>query len=360
MKKIVMMSKADMVKGQGVLSAHDEQVALVEEYLGEYQVVENRGTGDITHFHTINPGYLFRIPFAKIKGSCVGYVHFLPQTLENSLRMPQWMKKIFYKYVIHFYKKMDYLVTVNPYFVDVLQEYGVPRDKICYIPNVVSEEQFHPLPEKYKPLLRRKYHIKEGFTVLCVGQLQKRKGFLEFLETAERLPHIQFVWAGIFAFGKLSDGYDEIKERIRHLPKNVTLLGYVDRRRMNEVYNMADLLFLPSFEELFPMTVLESMSVGLPVLLRELPIYKAILGNYCLFGEGQEELGQMVAKLAEDPAYYAEGCQRSVDGSSYYSREHVAAMWREFYDAVIREQELRRGCFSYFRRKAARNLQKAV
>lgn len=30
MKKINMLSKADMVKGQGVLSAHDEQVALAK------------------------------------------------------------------------------------------------------------------------------------------------------------------------------------------------------------------------------------------------------------------------------------------------------------------------------------------
>lgn len=30
MKRINMLSKADMVKGQGVLSAHDEQVELVK------------------------------------------------------------------------------------------------------------------------------------------------------------------------------------------------------------------------------------------------------------------------------------------------------------------------------------------
>ena len=36
MKRINMLSKADMVKGQGVLSAHDEQVELVSE------VMENR------------------------------------------------------------------------------------------------------------------------------------------------------------------------------------------------------------------------------------------------------------------------------------------------------------------------------
>ena len=178
---------------------------------------------------------MLRLPFAKLKGSSVGYVHFLPQTLENSIHLPKWMKKIFYKYVIYFYKQMDHLVTVNPYFVEVLQEYGIPAEN--------------------KPYLRKKYHLKEGFTVLCVGQLQKRKGFLEFLAAAERLPQLQFVWVGVFAFGKISDGYEEIKQSMKNLPKNVTLLGYVERERMNEVYNLADVLFLPSFEELFPMTV---------------------------------------------------------------------------------------------------------
>ena len=42
MMKINMMSKADMVKGQGVLSAHDEQVALAAQVLkGKFEVLHN-------------------------------------------------------------------------------------------------------------------------------------------------------------------------------------------------------------------------------------------------------------------------------------------------------------------------------
>lgn len=42
MMKINMMSKADMVKGQGVLSAHDEQVALAGQVLkGQFEVLNN-------------------------------------------------------------------------------------------------------------------------------------------------------------------------------------------------------------------------------------------------------------------------------------------------------------------------------
>ena len=45
MRKIKMLSKADMVKGQGVLSAHDEQVALARKVMkGSAQILENKKT----------------------------------------------------------------------------------------------------------------------------------------------------------------------------------------------------------------------------------------------------------------------------------------------------------------------------
>ena len=147
MTVINMLSKADMVKGQGVLSAHDEQVNLVKQELTEeFEVVENKfKLCDIMHFHTINPEFFFMIPFAKRKGKTVGYVHFLPETLENSIHLPTLLKEIFYKYVIGFYKSMDYLVTVNPYFIDVLEKYGVDRNKVSYIPNFVDSKSFYSL-----------------------------------------------------------------------------------------------------------------------------------------------------------------------------------------------------------------------
>ena len=82
-----------------------------------------------------------------------------------------------------------------------------------------------------------------------------------------------FVWAGGFSFGRISDGYEEIRKMMKHLPPNVRFLGIVDREKMNEIYNMADVMFLPSYEELFPMTILESMNCAVPVLVRNLPIY---------------------------------------------------------------------------------------
>ena len=134
MKRINMLSKADMVKGQGVLSAHDEQVELAREVMeNRAEILENaKGSSDITHYHSINPEYYLSTFRRRKQEALVGYVHFLPETVENSISLPRFAKNIFYKYMISFYKRMDYLVTVNPVFIDKLEAYGIPREKITY------------------------------------------------------------------------------------------------------------------------------------------------------------------------------------------------------------------------------------
>ena len=56
------------------------------------------------------------------------------------------------------------------------------------------------------------------------------------------LPDITFVWAGGFSFGKITDGYDELKEIYQNPPSNVHFIGIVQREEMNDIYNLADIL----------------------------------------------------------------------------------------------------------------------
>ncbi|MDF2568123.1 MAG: glycosyl transferase group 1, partial [Oscillospiraceae bacterium] len=304
MTTINMLSKADLIKGQGVLSAHNEQVNLIKnELYNEFEVVENKiKLCDITHYHTINLDFFFSIPFNKMKGVTVGYVHFLPETLDGSIHLPPPIKKIFYKYVISFYKQMDYLVTVNPYFIDRLESYGINREKVKYIPNFVSSEQFYLRGDKKE--LRQKYHLDtEKFTVLCVGQLQKRKGIFDFVKIAKRMPDVQFLWVGDSVFGKISDGYEEIKTIKENPPKNVNFMGLIEREDMNDIYNLADVMFLPSYEELFPMTILESMNCQIPILLRDIDIYKGILFDFYLRATDNDGFISVIEQLQSDKDY---------------------------------------------------------
>lgn len=342
MAKINMLSSAYKVKGQGVLSAYIEQVKLVNLGLkGRYEVLINKFRFcDIMHYHTIDFKFFLSIPFSKLKGTTVAYVHFVPETLDDSLRLPAFIKAVFYRYVIWFYKSVDHLVVVNPYFIDVLKNtYNIDEGKITYIPNFVSEDNFYRHDFSKANDLRQRFNIPlKSFVVLGVGQVQNRKGVLDFIEVAKKLPHIQFIWAGGFSFGSITDGYKELKGIMDNPPENVKFLGIIEREEMNDVYNLADLMFLPSYNELFPMSVLEAMALKMPILLRNLDIYHNILFDCYLSGNNAEEFAEIISEIKENVELYNLWCEKSWDCHKFYSEKYVLNLWEHFYDEIYYER----------------------
>ena len=335
---INMRSHADKVMGHGVLSAGEEQIRLVRRGLTDrFEVTKNHlACADITHFHTVNLRYYFSLPVIKSHGKAVGYVHFLPETVEGSLKIPYLARKVFYWYLIRFYKSMDALVVVNPDFIEKLAAYGIERERVTYIPNFVDDTDFHPMSAEQKRTLRQNYGLdQEKFTVGCAGQLQKRKGVLEFAEIAASMPDLQFLWAGGFSFGKMTDGYQEISKLLAHHPKNLHFTGIVPRGAMNGIYNLGDVMFLPSYNELFPMTILEAMSCHVPVLLRDLDIYPDILFDFYLNESTQQGFIDCLDRLKSDSKYYESAVDASKRGHAFYSKEHVLSMWDEFYSSLV-------------------------
>ncbi len=337
---INMMSKADMVKGQGVLAVYEEQVKLVKELLADdFDVLINGSAkADIVHYHTYNPEFLVTLANKKLESFTLGYVHFLPETVEESLDLPDFIRDIYDFYTIQFYKLMDYLVVVNPCFIEPLVNYGIDRNNIFYIPNFVSRETFKPLDQNKIRVIRERYGLDpDRFTVLGVGQLQTRKGIFDFYEIAKAMPDIQFVWAGGFSFGLISAGYDDIKKLVEDPPANLKFIGIVDREKMNEIYNMGDVMFLPSYAELFPMSILEAMSCERAILIRDLDIYPDILFDFYLKASDNQGFINEIRKLSEDKDYYEEAKRKAKKGSDYYAREHIAQMWRDVYNKILRE-----------------------
>ena len=343
MLTINMLTRADSVKGQGVLSATEEQINLVTEGLKDYQVVVNQlKTYNITHIHTINPDFLIKSVITRQNRPMIASVHFLPETLEKSISLPRPIKELFYKYVLQFYKQADYLVTVNPRFIEDLEHYGIPKERITYIPNFVSRDTFYKITDRSKANLRESFGLDpDKFTVVSAGQLQMRKGVLEFIDLAKKMPDIQFVWAGDFAFKGISEGRKEIMEHMDELPTNVHFLGLVERERMNEFFNMGDVMLQLSFEELFPMTILESMNANIPLLLRDLREYRPILFDYYLKGNSQVQFQEILRQLQQDEAFYQEACEKSKKGEQFYSKENVLQQWQAFYDKVAVENHLK-------------------
>ncbi|MDO4680685.1 MAG: glycosyltransferase family 4 protein [Aerococcus sp.] len=332
MLHINMISRGEDVKGQGVGTAYESLVSMLKRRTqNELALQFNQLKGaDLNHVHTIHP-YCYEEMIRSTNPTCM-HVHFLPETLEGSIALPSQLQKMFYKYVLTVYRTADELIVVNPIFIDALVDYGFDGDKITFIPNVVDRDVFKPLDVTKRESGYERYDLDPNrFTVLSVGQVQTRKGVLDFAEIARQMPDYQFLWAGDFSFGAITDGYEELKRLRENPPANLRFLGMIERGDMNLLYNICDCLLMTSYNELFPMAIIEAVNAGLPIVLRDLDLYKKIYFTDYLKATDNDGFCTQLTRLATDPAVQLQARRASQKIATDYAEEKTAARWVEYY-----------------------------
>jgi glycosyltransferase involved in cell wall biosynthesis len=125
---------------------------------------------------------------------------------------------------------------------------------------LIRENIYKQNIEEARTELRKKLNIDgDALVVLGVGSGIKRKGVDLFVDVAKKLVNhnIHFVWVG--------DLLPEMKKKIMLLSlKNVTFINTTPEISM--YYAGADIYLMTSREDPFPCVVIESMSVGVPVV----------------------------------------------------------------------------------------------
>jgi 1,2-diacylglycerol-3-alpha-glucose alpha-1,2-galactosyltransferase len=325
-------SKATTVPGQGVGAAYVEQLNLIKHSKHLVVLKPNEPHPDLIHIHTVNVRYWLAMLFIKIPR--VVYVHFLPSTLSSSIKLPRLFFGILKWYVKVFYKTASHLVVVNPIFIDPLMKMGIKKERIVFIPNYVDESKF--ATKVSNASIRKQWQFKK-FTVLGVGQVQHRKGVLDFIEVAKKLPAVDFVWAGGFSFKAMTAGYEELKKVMNNPPSNVRFLGIVPREKMNELYHGCDLFFLPSFDELMPMSVLEAAVCDKPILLRDLELYQPVFFKHYLSAHDVDGFVKMIKQLSENKEMYQQSLDHPRWLKNYYRKEAILKQWEDFYQEVVNQ-----------------------
>ena len=129
----------------------------------------------------------------------------------------------------------------------------VPGTKTCIVPNPVQTFTPTRAAGARKPV------------VLFVGRLEARKGYKTLLQAAaivlRRFPDTQFWFAG---HGELEAAAAEA-ERLG-IRSSVCLMGWTNSEKTASLYEQASVFCLPSHNEGVPMSVLEAMSHGVPVV----------------------------------------------------------------------------------------------
>tara|TARA_B100001123_G_scaffold367775_1_gene428302 strand:+ start:2377 stop:3534 length:1158 start_codon:yes stop_codon:yes gene_type:complete len=131
------------------------------------------------------------------------------------------------------------------------QKFGVDRTRIKVITPGVNIENFIPVDQKLKTL-----------EFIFVGRLVRRKGTDTLLKIIERLPSLKLSIVG--------EGPDRewLENSINSLQisKRINFIGHVPNNELPQLLSKALALVSPAHSEGLPLTILEAMSSGIPVV----------------------------------------------------------------------------------------------
>jgi sugar transferase (PEP-CTERM/EpsH1 system associated) len=170
-------------------------------------------------------------------------------------------------------RRVDRLVTVSQGIAAEWASYGVPVDRIQWIPNGVDTERFRPRTDQRESRLR--FGLPESALLIGgIGRLDALKNFevlvAAFAKIANDFPDLHLALLG--------DG--PCRERLHGQGKKfgvtdrVSILGW---RPDPENFLVAlDVFVLPSKYEGMSNVVLEAMASGLPVVCADLPAHREV------------------------------------------------------------------------------------
>lgn len=121
--------------------------------------------------------------------------------------------------------------------------------KKLLLPNFIEEEIF-----KFEKLPKHNERIQ----IIFVGGITIAKGGREILSLSQLYPQIDF-----HLYGKL---HNDMRSSFTLSKPNVHLHGEVEHEQVLKAMSQSDLLLFPSYTEGFPLTVLEAMAIGLPII----------------------------------------------------------------------------------------------
>lgn len=335
--RVNMASESDVsVQGHGVHTAYIEMAGALEK---RDDVALTRSTFgqtldvDIVHLHTMGPRTWRKLfqPGAKKVVSA----HVVPASLVGSLVGAKHWLPIARWYMRWFYNRADKVLAVSATVARTLHdELRVPKAKIGVFYNTIDMSRYAHAPTDKTAARERLRTALDDFVVLGNGQVQPRKRLDVFIQMAQELPDITFIWVGGIPFKQLGADYASMQRLMRSVPANMVITGVIPHEKVRDYLLAADVFCLPAEQENHPMCVLEAAGAGLPVILRDIPEYKdTFKGDALLCSD--EGFTEAVRELRSDKAFYRSQQQSTARIAKRFDSQEAAARLVKLYAELM-------------------------
>lgn len=245
----------------------------------------------VVHVHTASYGSFFRKCWVVLLGRLFGkrviiHMHGAGFNVFYG-KMPapvQW----FIRSVL---RSADVIIALSKQWQQDLYRISQHPDiRILYNPTILKE------PVYEAPLIDEKVNF------LFMGRIGQRKGVYDIIESACKLK-AENINIKLYGDGEV----ENVKQLVSRngVSDKVSVCGWIDGHQKDKTYREASVLLLPSYHEGLPISVLEAMAYGLPVLATDVGgIAEAVQDgeNGFLIRPGEcDKLAERIEELALSP-----------------------------------------------------------
>jgi len=286
---------------------------------------------DLIHIHSAFGASFYRkAPFiyigAMLHIPVVNHIH------GSDLERFYWGKSAHHKaFIRSTYRKCSKILVLSERWKDRFREL-IDSNKMEVIVNYGTLQNHRCEDEK-----------KESHMVLFMGFLSELKGCYDIPKVAalvaRRLQYVRFVLAGSGSAGDIQ----QIKAMTKNcgVEERLAFPGWVRGKEKDVLLRQADLFFLPSYTEGMPMSILEAMAYGLPVVsttvggIPELVEHEK--SGFLLEPGDTEGFAEAIITLLKDPRKRTEMGQtgKAFVQENYSLEKHINSLMN-VYDSLIR------------------------
>lgn len=225
---------------------------------------------------------------------------------------------------------------------EMIEYYANKEAKYHFVPNLIDNQAyFSTVRELRKSLgeLRLKWNIPAGNTVFITpARLAWVKGIHTFADLLKKVDSADKVTMLVPGTGP---DKELIENAIKQTGLDVRLLGYQQQDIVMELYAMADFFVLPSLSDPNPLTCIEALWSGLPMLVsKHVGNYPEVIDSgkngYVFDYDKPEEAIELITKLLASSPEWRENARKYslAIASKYYDPKKVV---KRLIDDMIKE-----------------------
>ena len=255
MKVLLYTEFENQIGKSGLGKAIKHQMRALEDNNIDY-TTNPKDDYDIVHINFYGPkSYRMAKKAKKNNKKVIYHAHSTEEDFRNSFKFSNTIAPLFKWWICKCYRLGDHIITPTPYSKKLLEGYGLKN--ISAISNGIDTSYFKKdikLGEEF----RKKYNYKKSDKVIMgIGLYLERKGILDFVELAKRMPEYKFIW---FGYTDLKLVPKKIKEAVNTKLDNLIFAGYVEPNMIKGALSGADLYIFPTLEETEGIPIMEALA----------------------------------------------------------------------------------------------------